>query len=471
MKAFPFFKSLAVLLLLNVLVKPLWIFGVDRQVQNLVGHEAYGTYFSFLNLCLVFSFITDAGLSGMANRQLASGGPLNAGQLLRLKGALAAVYCLLVLATAWLSGVQQWAILIPAIGIQILLSFFNFLRSLITAHQLFRWDVWLSVIDKLLMLALFLPLLYSPLFQMPITILFFLQAQLFCTAVAVSVAFGAILKKGLLHTTAPLQKTAVIAKNIAPYALIILAMTAHSRLDGFLLERLHRNGAYEAGVYASSYRLLDAANMVGYLVASFLVPFGARHKEDKLLLQQTVSAAGYGLLLFGIFTSLFLVLFARPVQQALYPHATLYTAQVLQWCLPVLPAYLIMQVYGSLLTAIGQLKLFLILLVVAVLINTTLNGLLIPQWGTVGCCIAALVSQYSCAASVYVFAIRKAGLHHDTKGFVQLAIATGLFGFLLVFGRQQAVHPFILLLAGSGLAGLALFTYLAFFKRSRILFR
>src|SRR5215218_1192304 len=133
MKALPFFKNLAGLLLLNVLVKPLWIFGVDRQVQNIVGHEVYGTYFSLLNLSLVFAFLTDAGISNMTNRQLASGAAFNVRQLLRLKLALAALYMILVLATAWFTRVQQWDLLLPVLGIQVLLSFFTFFRSLITA--------------------------------------------------------------------------------------------------------------------------------------------------------------------------------------------------------------------------------------------------------------------------------------------------------------------------------------------------
>jgi hypothetical protein len=54
MKAVPFFKNLGRLLFLNGLVKPLWIFGVDRQMQNLVGFEAYGTYFSLFNLRMFF---------------------------------------------------------------------------------------------------------------------------------------------------------------------------------------------------------------------------------------------------------------------------------------------------------------------------------------------------------------------------------------------------------------------------------
>src|SRR6476646_4509582 len=357
MKAFPFFKNLAVLLFLNVLVKPLWIFGVDRQIQNVVGHVAYGTYFSLLNLSLVFSFLTDAGLSNMVNRQAASGMPYNGTQLLRIKLFLTSIYLTLVITTAWASGVQHWDILLPVVGIQVLLSFFNFLRSLITAHQFFHWDTWLSVLDKALMLLLFLPLLY--LFQTSISLHFFLIAQLLCTSVAVCVALFLILKKSLLHANAARQNSWLLLKNVAPYAAIILAMSAHNRLDGFLLERLHHNGAYEAGVYAASYRLLDAANMVGYLVAAFLVPFFARNQTNTFLIQETVLIARYGLLLFGVGTALFVVFFAAPIQQILYPTSTSYTAQVLQWCLPVLPAYLLLQVYGSLLTALAQLNLFL----------------------------------------------------------------------------------------------------------------
>ena len=465
MKAFSFFKQIGRLLFLNVLVKPVWIFGVDRQIQNVTGHEAYGTYFSLLNLSLVFAFITDAGLSAMTNQQLASGASFNVVQLLRLKVLLAVVYGLLVGITAWLTGAHHWRILLLVIGIQILLSFLNFFRSIITAHQLFALDVWLSVVDKLLMLALFLPLLYMPLFQMPITLSFFLQMQLFCTAAATSIALFIIHKKKLLYTNAARQKITAVLKAITPFAVIILAMAAHNRLDGFLLERLHRNGAYEAGVYAASYRLLDSANMAGYLIASFLVPFLARHQDKALLVQQTVLTARYGLLLFGGVAALAAVFFAVPIQAALYPSSTYYTAVVLQWCLPVLPAYFLLHVYGSLLTARGQLKPFIYRLLLSVFINMVLNFLLIPYWGAVGCCVAALASQYTCAITVYFFAARKYKLPHAARQWGYLAVAALLLAWLFYAGRQQAMPLLFVLTASVVVVMLALFAYLPFFKR------
>ena len=60
MKSLSFFKGLSWLIVLNLLVKPVWIFFIDRQVQNIVGHELYGKYFALLNLSYVLYFLSDA---------------------------------------------------------------------------------------------------------------------------------------------------------------------------------------------------------------------------------------------------------------------------------------------------------------------------------------------------------------------------------------------------------------------------
>ncbi len=67
-----FYSSLTLLLLLNILIKPIWIFAIDRQVQNVVGTSEYGTYFSLLNFSMVLSFLLDWGVTSYFNRQLAS---------------------------------------------------------------------------------------------------------------------------------------------------------------------------------------------------------------------------------------------------------------------------------------------------------------------------------------------------------------------------------------------------------------
>jgi len=45
-----FITNLGLLILLNLLIKPFWVFGIDRTVQNIVGAEDFGFYFTIFNL-------------------------------------------------------------------------------------------------------------------------------------------------------------------------------------------------------------------------------------------------------------------------------------------------------------------------------------------------------------------------------------------------------------------------------------
>src|SRR3954471_9347927 len=67
-----FYSSLLLLIILNAIIKPFWIFGIDRQVQNITGVPEYGTYFALLNLSIVFNFLLDWGLTNFINRELAA---------------------------------------------------------------------------------------------------------------------------------------------------------------------------------------------------------------------------------------------------------------------------------------------------------------------------------------------------------------------------------------------------------------
>ena len=83
MRSLSFFKGLSFLLVLNVLVKPVWIFFIDRQIQNQVGHEAYGKYFAVLSLSYILIFLADAGLTNMMNQRLANHESIHVRQYLK----------------------------------------------------------------------------------------------------------------------------------------------------------------------------------------------------------------------------------------------------------------------------------------------------------------------------------------------------------------------------------------------------
>lgn len=404
MKTGLFLKSLSWLLVLNVLIKPLWIFGIDRPVQNLVGHAAYGRYFALFNLTYVLLFLADAGLSNLLSQKLAADGQLPVRQMLHLKIVLLLLYLLVCLGVAAVAGMDQWIVFGWLVLVQSLGSFLMFLRSLLTARQYFKAGAVFSVLDKTLLLLLCAGPVYGLFFRISIPL--FLQLQLLSLLLTTgSLLFFLVKKKAF--TVGKRLPVKTIAAYLRPFAFIILLMAAHNRLDAFLLERLHPDGARQAGIYAMAYRLLDAASMVGFLTASFLVPYLAQRQAVIRQVQPVLRIARIALLIFGAALVAFVWVFAPGLQALLYHTTDAYTQTVIRLCIAALPAYYLVHVYGSALTATAHLGLFIRILLVCVVLNLLLNLWLIPVQGAVGCCVAALVSQYVCGLALWLAASRK----------------------------------------------------------------
>jgi O-antigen/teichoic acid export membrane protein len=462
MGAKQFFKGLSWLLVLNLLVKPAWIFLIDRRVQNIVGHEAYGSYFALYNLTYVLLFVADAGLSNMLAQRLAAEKTLNVRQLLRLKIFLLLLYVAVCVSFALLTGVAHRVILGYLVLIQALTSLFIFLRGLLTARQFYKPDAVFSVLDKTLLLALCIGPVYG--FFRPMTITLFLQLQSLSTTVAVlSLLFFLVRKKSFPQGEKLTYKT--IASWTAPFVLIILLMSAHNRLDAFLLERMHVNGAVQAGIYATAFRLLDAGNVAGFLTASFLVPFLSRHRNDNGLVQQVLLLSRHGLLLVAVSVVAFVLVFAPWLQQVLYHSGDVYSVSVMRLCLAALPAYYLTHVYGSALTAAGQFRAFILVLFFAVLLNVLLNLWLIPNYGARGCCLAALASQYGCGLALWLIASRRLAVS-VSAGSMALYAAIALLLLFLFYGAQRLTgNVWIILSSIAFLATVFLLTQRSTIKR------
>ena len=421
--------------------------------------EAYGTYFSLFGFSVVFSFLLDWGMTAFFNRQLAAQKEsfINQyGKFLFIKLLFAVLYIIVVCIAAWLSGIKRWNIISAVIAVQVLTSFFLFFRSIITANQWFGTDAWLSVLDKLLMILLCGSLLYFPSEFGSISIGKFLVIQIICSSLALLCALAILLRQGINFSVNPQwQFSRQLFKSALPFAVIILLMSLHYRLDGFLLERLHPNGAYEAGVYASAYRLLDAANMIGYLVASFLLPLLARLWSEGKNISEPVLRSRHLLVVFSLAIAILVFFMAPWIQKMLYHNSNTQAIEILQWCLPALIGYSLVQVYGTLLTATGHITGFCYITTISVAINIITNLLLIPAMGAKGCCIAALVSQHFCGIVSMWYASEKSGITVDFRSLlIYFFIAILLVGFFY-FTRDLSLNKWLLI------AGAVLITFSA----------
>jgi O-antigen/teichoic acid export membrane protein len=451
-----FYSSLGLLIILNAIVKPIWIFGIDRQVQNEVGTVAYGTYFSIFNLSIVLSFLHDWGLTGFYNRQLAAKDERlvdNAGSFIFIKILLAFLYGAVIFLVAFLSGIRRWDIVFYVVFTQVLASMFVFFRAIITSQQWFRTEAWLSVLDKLLMILLCAPFLYFPSLAGGMGIEQFLLLQIMCTALAMLITLGYLVIKKFNFSFKTLWPGSYVFKEILPFAVIILLMSFHYRIDGFLLDRI--SGPAEAGKYAGAFRLLDAANMIGYLFASFLLPYIARNRNDGKIATNVILNVRHVLMVFSITISCIVIFMAPWIQEVLYNHRGPGYIEVLQWCVPALISYSLVQLYGAVLTATGHIGALTYITLVAVVINVMINILLIPSFGAKGSCIAALISQAFCGITTMWYARHKLNMPVNIRSGLIYIFIGGLVCGLLYASKNWPVSPWLIIII-TGITALVL---------------
>ena len=192
--------NLGFLLTVNLLIKPFWIFGIDRVIQNKFPVGVYGTYFAVFNYSFLLSIILDFGINNFNSRAISRNNKRLGEYLLNLmmvKGVLSIIYFVLTFLSALATGfdeLQMRMLFFLAVN-QILLSLIIYLRTNIAALQYFKTDSLISTLDRLLAIIFCLALLYLPAFKDSFNIMWFIYAQTLDLVITAIVAFLIIMGK------------------------------------------------------------------------------------------------------------------------------------------------------------------------------------------------------------------------------------------------------------------------------------
>ncbi len=176
-----FFINLIFVLALNFIVKPIWIFGIDRKIQNIVGVENYGFYFSLFSFSLIFNMILDIGLTNYNNRNIAQNNKLLSSyfsNIIVLKFLLGFAYFVIIIISSLLidySNKQIKLLLLLAFN-QFLLSFIFYFRSNISGLHFFKTDSIISILDKSILIILCSIILSYNTYRFKIECLVYLQS-------------------------------------------------------------------------------------------------------------------------------------------------------------------------------------------------------------------------------------------------------------------------------------------------------
>lgn len=407
-----FITNLALLIFINLLVKPFWFFGIEVSVQNRVGAEAYGFFFSLFSFSFILNILLDAGINNFSNRTIARNNKLvkeYLSKIIPLKFFLGIVYGLLVFIVGWVIGYSgiQFQLLAVLVINQFLSSFILYFRSNISGLQFFTTDSLLSVLDRSLMILFTGLLLWGNVTHEPFRIEWFVYTQTVSYLITLSVTLGVLIgKTGRIRLHFKFRDNLQILKKSYPYATLILLMALFNRIDSVMLERLLPDGEEQAGIYAQSFRILDAASQFALLFAALLLPMFSRMLKLKQEVRGLINISVSILMVAALTLAVTGNVFRNEIMSLLYHQDGLYTARIFGLLMIGFVFISLSYIYGTLLTANGSLKTLNILAGITVVLNITLNLILIPLHQAKGAAWASIFSQGFYALSQILLSVK-----------------------------------------------------------------
>lgn len=409
-----FVTNLAFLLFMNLFIKPIYILGIETQVQNQVGAANYGVYFAVFNFSLLVAILLDFGITNFNNKNIAQNNHLltkHFSGLFMLKLVLAIVYIVIVIAIGLLIGYNERMMkLLLVQGFNMfLLYFINYMRSNLAGLHLFKTDAVVSIMDRTLLILVCTLMLFTGILKEPDGIMYFAYAQTFSYFTTAVTAFIIVL--GKTHSFKLKWNRAfslMILKQSLPYAILTFLMSFYNRIDTVMIERMLPTGVgdVQSGIYAQAFRLLDAANMISFLTAGMLLPIFSRMLKYKESIEPLVKLISTLLLTLAIVVGVGCVFYNEDLMGLLYAVHAKESAHIFSLLMLSFIAISTTYIFGTLLTANGNLKQLNIMAASGMVLNITLNIILIKQLEAYGAALSSMITQYLTAIIQVILAQR-----------------------------------------------------------------
>ena len=451
-----FLVNIILLILINLLIKPAYIFAVEIPVQNHVGNGVYGMYFAFLNLAYIFQLLSDLGLQNLTYSEL----PRDRSKFPQLFSSIVSlrvILTVLFLAALSLAGyfLGYWALDGRLFGIVmlnvLLISTFQYIRANLSGLGLYFQDSLISVVDKLLMLVVMLILIYG---TSNFTIYTFVLVQTFSLIAAIGVGM-LILQSKIVWIRPTMEAMKSYIRMALPHGILITLMFLYTRVDAIMIERMLSDGLVQAGLYASAYRLYDAVTMISFLFVTLLLPMFSE-MDERFEDRSKLYHGGMSMILGMAFSiAIPVILYKDLIMNYLYLETTFSSIQALSILLIAFLWKSSLFITSALLTAHRLFKELTWLFAASVVVNIASNFVVIPTMGIVGASWATLASQVFVALGCLYFVHNKRLVTTDLKAYSKLLLFVGLSIFIGIVCSKVEISAswtsFIILLVGLGL--------------------
>lgn len=358
---------------------------MEMEIQDQVGHDAWGLYAALLSLGYLLLTFADLGINQYSTKTLANSPNLLKTYfpvLFSAKLFLTLLYPFIMLGIGWALGYRQEALylLFLLCLIQGGNQLAQFFRANFQALQQFKIDAWLSVAERIVLIALTLGL-----FWMGITLKGFVIARLLAVVFTIILFYLLLARNhGVFKPRWELGRIKEVVGLSMSFALMTILYSVHDKIDQVMVERLA--GRVENGLYGGAYRWLEAFSMYLWIVlpiffARFAYYLDNLKEQEKLLhFGQKITAIPL------IFVSVFVFFFGEKLL-FLFDESTPEQIQVMTTCLSILFLAVffnsIFSIFSTLLTSTGHEKQVNVIIIVGIALNIIGNAVFIPKYGAI----------------------------------------------------------------------------------------
>ena len=322
---------------------------------------------------------------------------------------------------------------------------------------MFKTDSVISVLDRLLSIIFCMVLIYAEPFKGGFDIMWFIYAQ--SVALFITMLAGALVLVGKAKVHLKLWRWKFIRSILwksAPFAMLGLMMGIYSRIGAVMIKSMLADGGYETGVYAAGFRLLDSVNMFGYMFATLLLPLFASMIRQRQNIQPLVVLSSDLLYVGSVAIGAVCFFFNKEIMLMLYPDSNAYWWSVFGWLMLTFIPIASVYVYGTLLTAYGNLKMLNSIAIAGAIFNVALNLYMIPAYGAWGATVATLITQALVALAHIVVATRQFNFKIEAKEILKLSAYTIIAVVGVYAVRYVPVHWFVQMCLGGVVCGIAI---------------
>ena len=205
-----------------------------------------------------------------------------------------------------------------------------------------------------------------------------------------------------------------------------------------MLERLLPDplGKEQAGIYAQAFRLLDAVSMFGVLMAGMLLPIFSKMIKQKEHIGEMVKLSFNLLIVPALIIAISSIYYNREIMSVLYKSNTVHSSELLGILMTGFIGIATSYIFGTLLTANGSIKQLNIMAFAGMVLNITLNLILIPRFLAFGSAYASLATQLFTAIVQIIIAVKIFKLKPEFRFIFLLIMYAGMIMILATVSKN-----------------------------------